>query len=460
MRRLLSSIGKRRSDHPSAENTFGIFHEKSIFERLMERTATSERPEIRTIINEAIKGGSPATALRNYVRDVLFRGAAVNERITFLLTQGNAFGFQEACSDFYKSMDYPRILKAFTKSQEPGRFRGFFEVLREGQKTVMKPHREVISVGDDWLIEKAVSEELVCLASPSRGAVFYIDRKKPFDGIKVADIKSGKLLEEHIAISFENNIGLISVLGKRLTFGDLFNAEESVVKTALLISRIGALDMSARRDSLTGLCTRAEFNEVFGYLVQHFIDTGENTALVMLDLDHFKKINDNHGHLVGDQALIKVAGTAVSVFRATDFLSFDSKSEGPEGLIRSQSNVSRYGGEEIIVLLPGAELEDGINACVRAKKSIESIEIIGQNDERIAVTASMGITTLRDVRMLLENRIIDDDNTSSLSSRLIESTKGLADRGVYLAKKDGRNIVIGIGFDKENMGERIISRRD
>ncbi len=462
MKKLRSQLGRRKSDHPEAR-PLGVFSERNLFDQVLERAKAPERMMLKSIVSEAMKGGNLGAAFRNYLRDTLFRSTGVNERITFLLTKGTAFGFQEAMTAVYNTMVDPDKLVAFTRAQEEGRFRGFFEVRRENGKTVMLPHREVISVADDWLIQQAVERELICLASPSRRAIYTIDRKNPFDGVQTFDIKRGNFSGEQLAISFEGNIGLVNVTGKNLTFGDIFFPEEEAIRTALLISRIGALDMNSRRDSLTGLCTRAEFSEVYQYLAQHFMDTGENTAVVMLDLDHFKRINDDHGHLVGDTTLVKVADKAVSVFRATDFLGIgEPKSEGPGGLLRSQGNVTRFGGEEIIVLLPGAELDDAIKACLRAKSSIASIEVVGSEGKMIGVTASMGVTTLKDAKALLEagevERKPDWDRKPEIDL-IMEGTKQVADEGVYAAKKAGRNTVVGIGFDEET-GKKQVHRRN
>ena len=122
---------------------------------------------------------------------------------------------------------------------------------------------------------------------------------------------------------------------------------------------------------------------------------------LMLDLDHFKAINDTYGHLVGDRVLRAVAGACRRVLREGDVL-------------------VRYGGEEFLVLLPGAGPEDVRQVGERVRRAIEETSVT-DGELRTAVTVSLGGATFRDAT----------DSPESLIAR--------ADKALYEAKEGGRN---------------------
>jgi diguanylate cyclase (GGDEF)-like protein len=127
-------------------------------------------------------------------------------------------------------------------------------------------------------------------------------------------------------------------------------------------------------------------------------------GVLMLDLDHFKAVNDTYGHLVGDRVLRAVAHACRLVMREGDVL-------------------IRYGGEEFLVLLPGAGIEDVRQVGERIRRAIAETSV-ADGDQRVAVTVSGGGTVYRDS--------IDS------SDRLVES----ADAALYEAKETGRNRLI------------------
>ncbi|WP_115789980.1 GGDEF domain-containing protein [Arthrobacter silvisoli] len=103
---------------------------------------------------------------------------------------------------------------------------------------------------------------------------------------------------------------------------------------------INALSEQANRDSLTGLLNRRAFMELGSREVRRLDTRGSTSTLIMADLDHFKKLNDTHGHTAGDAAIKAFSAACMSTVRTTDL-------------------VGRYGGEEFIILLSGAEQETG-----------------------------------------------------------------------------------------------------
>lgn len=153
-------------------------------------------------------------------------------------------------------------------------------------------------------------------------------------------------------------------------------------------------------DSLTKLYNRHKFNEVFGKMLlrRHWND--ENTfALIIVDVDHFKRINDTYGHQEGDHVLVGVAGVLSHTIRTGDIL-------------------ARWGGEEFVCLLPDVNLEKAIFVAEKLRNSIEEQPF----PEVGKVTASFGVSLFK-----------NGDGAESLLHR--------ADSALYTAKSKGRNRV-------------------
>jgi len=169
-----------------------------------------------------------------------------------------------------------------------------------------------------------------------------------------------------------------------------------------------ALAEQATTDSLTGLRNRRSFYEQANELLVSCRRRDEDMSVLLLDIDHFKKVNDTFGHQAGDTVLIAVARLLESVIRA-------------DASRRRGDTVARFGGEEFVIMLP---LTNRLGAAVLAERVRASIEAadIRTEGRRIPVTASIGIATL--------------------AAEMVESIDRLltiADRRLYLAKNGGRN---------------------
>ena len=130
--------------------------------------------------------------------------------------------------------------------------------------------------------------------------------------------------------------------------------------------RTGKLEVQAMTDALTGLMNRRGAEALLG----HYADAGRRATLMLIDIDHFKKVNDEHGHDVGDQTLKLVA----EVLR----LSFPAPAE-----------CVRWGGEELVVIVPGDDLEQAVAAAdqFRRRFTHRCLATLG-----FSVTASVGVT--------------------------------------------------------------------
>lgn len=161
---------------------------------------------------------------------------------------------------------------------------------------------------------------------------------------------------------------------------------------------------SATRDALTKAYNKKYFSEAIKREFAHAHRQRTPLTLVMFDIDHFKLINDRHGHPAGDYVLSKLAAAVTDCIRAEDTL-------------------ARYGGEEFALLLRDAPEKQGFTCAERIRRVIESTEFV-TNGQRIPVTSSFGVATFT-----------GDEFTAP--EELLEA----ADQFLYKAKRSGRNRV-------------------
>ncbi|NUT74217.1 diguanylate cyclase [Pseudomonas sp. C1C7] len=155
-------------------------------------------------------------------------------------------------------------------------------------------------------------------------------------------------------------------------------------------------------DPLTGLPNRAAWSERLEHEIGQWQQHGNTLMLAMLDLDHFKRINDNYGHLAGDKVLKIIATVLRKRLRGTDF-------------------IARFGGEEFVLLMPSTVPAAGMKLLEQLRASIEACPFHFKG-EPVTVTISMGLTAFR----------------SGESSDLVLKR---ADQALYRAKNAGRNRV-------------------
>jgi len=160
----------------------------------------------------------------------------------------------------------------------------------------------------------------------------------------------------------------------------------------------------ALTDGLTGLYNRHYLNTHLGNMVKQATANGKNLALMILDMDHFKTVNDTHGHDVGDMVLKQLAGIIVGTARSTDL-------------------AARFGGEEFIVLMPETDPLAALGAANRMREIIEATPFAIGGGETINRTVSIGVASLHP----------EKDSPEALLKR--------ADEALYLAKNSGRNNV-------------------
>jgi diguanylate cyclase (GGDEF)-like protein len=190
-------------------------------------------------------------------------------------------------------------------------------------------------------------------------------------------------------------------LGPRVSFR--FSMVDSAQQAMMM-----RLYESSTRDALTGSASRKHFDERLRAEVAYATRHAAELSLLMLDIDHFKVINDTHGHPAGDAVLRFVAGTVQSRLRTEDVL-------------------GRWGGEEFAVLLRGSTVGGGARAAERLRVAIAG-RCASFEGAMIPATASFGCASL-----------------SCLAQADADELVATADRRLYLAKRAGRNRIVSSG---------------
>lgn len=142
---------------------------------------------------------------------------------------------------------------------------------------------------------------------------------------------------------------------------------EDITESAALLAELSAL---ASKDALTGLCNRRRFEELGGRDIELSRRSGKSVGVLMVDLDFFKRVNDEYGHAVGDELLKAVCLAFSEALRSTDV-------------------IARYGGEEFAVLLPDSGAQDSVAVAERLRARIEGLSLPCA-DGSVRITASLG----------------------------------------------------------------------
>lgn len=177
--------------------------------------------------------------------------------------------------------------------------------------------------------------------------------------------------------------------------------EAEIAKLHQELDRVSAM---ARHDSLTGALNRKGLEEALSRELSVVRRKESALCIALLDIDNFKKINDERGHLLGDEALTHLAAVA-------------------RQCMRPQDTLARYGGEEFVILLPDTVLDSGIEAMVRLQRELTK-QFFMAGADKLMITFSAGVAQLAP----------NEDGDSALKR---------ADKAMYMAKRAGKNRVLG-----------------
>jgi diguanylate cyclase (GGDEF)-like protein len=170
-------------------------------------------------------------------------------------------------------------------------------------------------------------------------------------------------------------------------------------------------------DPLTGVHNRRYFDERLLEEVSRAQRQGHVLSCLFLDVDHFKRINDTHGHQVGDWVLREIAARIKSQMRFSDVL-------------------GRYGGEEFAVLLVQTDKAYALSIAERIRRSVADVPFLLTDENPLSVTLSVGVAALRDCARA--------EGAESLARHLVAR----ADQALYRAKRAGRNRVLAAGGEE------------
>ncbi len=182
---------------------------------------------------------------------------------------------------------------------------------------------------------------------------------------------------------------------------------QGIQKIGITLSGISLreeLQKYSYEDALTGLKNRRYFDQLFDHETAVALRSDKPLSLLMLDIDHFKRFNDTHGHEAGDSALKSVASVLTRHFRESDV-------------------VCRFGGEEFVVIMAGTDLTAALDKARELVKAVRGHPVIHQGQELEGVTLSVGVSSWPEC------------------TETPDSLLGQADRALYRAKENGRDRV-------------------
>ncbi|MFK7975505.1 MAG: EAL domain-containing protein, partial [Halioglobus sp.] len=325
-----------------------------------------------------------------------------------------------------------RVLRELDPSQVvPERVKHAFDALAEG--VLIIDERGDIVLANDAFHESvaATSDSLMGLNAGSLNWTTYQTdaalrpEKLPWSKVlKLGEGVIGKKISIHYASDLERSFAVNctpilddkkNVRGVITTFDDITELERKNEKLRKTLDHLKQtkhdVDMRnkelhhlATRDALTNILNRRSFNEAYEREFQEASEQGNDLVCMMIDIDHFKRINDNYGHGVGDKVIRFVADALGKEIRSGDIL-------------------GRYGGEEYCVVLPNSSASDAVSIAERMRERI----VAGDPEmftSAIRITASIGLCSI--------------ESESNSKDDLLNK----ADRALYLAKESGRNKVL------------------
>ena len=182
-------------------------------------------------------------------------------------------------------------------------------------------------------------------------------------------------------------------------------AERILNLEKMLVEQKKQLVVMATYDEMTGLLNRRKLTEIALIELARARRQDKPIGMIMIDIDHFKSVNDCYGHEVGDAALRLIANTVKSHLRPYD-------------------QAGRWGGEEFLLLLPGASIGDAVIIAERLRVSLSGTPLVISDQTTIKLSASFGVVS-----------------TNQFSFTTFDELVRLADNALYKAKNNGRNRV-------------------
>lgn len=251
--------------------------------------------------------------------------------------------------------------------------------------------------------------------NPRRPAALFIDNARPvLLGLALVTL-GASVAREYFSIAMGTILGAFVLYGIRSAM-----LQSRLLNTQMLLEEANTrLAEMTLEDGLTGIANRRCFDQRLAHEWGRAHRTRTPLSLLLIDIDHFKKLNDTHGHLVGDECLIQVARTLRGVLQ------------------RPGDLFARYGGEEFVALLPETDESGARNVAERLQGALRGSEPIAGLERQ--VTISIGGTTWINQKHVGTQKLVD-----------------LADRALYEAKQNGRNRIEYLSANGER--DQLIAR--
>jgi len=274
-------------------------------------------------------------------------------------------------------------------------------------------HRSVVNLAPEAIVVVAPDRTIISV-NPAAARIFGTDRGEALSGLPLAGIlpDAGKLIDMNSGLSEIRGEGiglrdgssfLVALAVAPLGGGRWLVMASDITDRVRLTNELLEL---ARTDPLTGLANRRTLIEAIDAEFHRGKRFAVATAVLMIDVDHFKQVNDLRGHEAGDRALVALAAILKTMARTTDL-------------------PARFGGEEFVLLLIGTDLSGAAEMAERIRNAAAQIRVASPSGD-FGFTVSIGVTTFA----------YEDDDWSEAVRR--------ADQGLYQAKESGRNRVVTI----------------
>jgi len=238
------------------------------------------------------------------------------------------------------------------------------------------------------------------------------------DGERVAGMQSGIVVPLIVGARVVGTLGCWSRVTGCFDSDDERILEMMATQVATAIVSADTHEQSERdahNDALTSLPNRRQLNEDLRGVLLEASHQDTPHAIAMVDIDHFKRFNDEYGHRVGDITLQKVADVLKSS-------------------LRDEDRVYRFGGEEFLIVYAGVTAENALKLAERARSAVERAPLTGETLQPVGpVTISIGVALFPD------------------HGRDIEALIDLADRAMYVSKEMGRNRITLSGHEPERL---------